>query len=137
MQFPLFFIYGESGYQEGLKLTGPTTSTTDKNRRLTIKMFYSFQLHERLNTYSLILRGGRLFQQYLVNAWLTIEQCRLDYIQNKQNDIRGDYLQGIHDAILRGDHDGSDVGSRTILPSSFVGGPRYMYKEYMGIHSSL
>ena len=130
MQFPLLFIYGESGYQQELKLINPTASTPINSRRLTIRMFYSFQLHDHFNRYSLILMGGRLFQQYIVNAWLSIEQCRLDYIQQKQSDIRSEYLQGIHDALLRGDHDGSDVGSRIILPSSFVGGPRYMYKHY-------
>ena len=32
---------------------------------------------------------------------------------------------------MRGDRDGSDVGSRVILPASFTGGPRYMYSHYL------
>ncbi|XP_076904501.1 uncharacterized protein LOC143559974 [Bidens hawaiensis] len=36
----------------------------------------------------------------------------------------------IQDAVQHGDTDGKDVGKRTVLPSSFVGGPRYMYKHY-------
>ena len=55
----------------------------------------------------------------------------MDYVRKHQADIRGDYLVGLYDAVTRGDIDGSDVGSRIILPSSFTGGPRYMYNHYL------
>nr|GEU66750.1 helitron helicase-like domain-containing protein [Tanacetum cinerariifolium] len=42
-----------------------------------------------------------------------------------------EYLSGIYDAINRGDNDGSDCGSKLILPQSFTGGPRYMYSYYL------
>ncbi|GJZ20343.1 DNA helicase [Tanacetum coccineum] len=56
---------------------------------------------------------------------------RIDYIREHQNDIRNKYLSGIYDAINQGDNDGSDCGSRLILPQSFTGGPRYMYSHYL------
>ncbi|KAJ9561489.1 hypothetical protein OSB04_006649 [Centaurea solstitialis] len=95
-----------------------------------MNMFYSFHLHDRFNQYSLLLQGGRLFQQYLVNAYICIEQNRIDYIESIQPTLRNEYFQGLHDALLKADLDGHDVGKRTILPSSFTGGPRYMYKHY-------
>ncbi|XP_071727674.1 uncharacterized protein [Rutidosis leptorrhynchoides] len=49
----------------------------------------------------------------------------------KQQDIRNEYLTGLHNAINRGDRTGADVGSRTILPASFTGGPRYMFSHYL------
>jgi hypothetical protein len=55
----------------------------------------------------------------------------MDFIRSNQADIRGEYLSGLYDAITRGDQDGSDVGSRIILPASFTGGPRYMYSHYL------
>ncbi|GJX66620.1 DNA helicase [Tanacetum coccineum] len=76
-------------------------------------------------------RTGRLFQQYVVTAFCVIEQNRIDYIREHQNDIRNEYLSGIYDAINRGDTDGSDCGGRLILPQSFTGGPRYMYSHYL------
>ncbi|KAK9051441.1 hypothetical protein SSX86_028068 [Deinandra increscens subsp. villosa] len=76
------------------------------------------------------VRSGRLFQQYIVDAYVSIEQNRLDYIRSHQNTFRTELLQGVHDAIFRGDTVGQDVGKRTFLPSSFTGGPRYMYKHY-------
>nr|GEV79544.1 nucleic acid-binding, OB-fold protein [Tanacetum cinerariifolium] len=74
---------------------------------------------------------GKLFQQYIVTAYYAIEQTRLDYIRQNQNDIRNEYLSGIYDAIIRGDRDGKDLGTRTILSISFTGGPRYMYVHYL------
>ena len=55
----------------------------------------------------------------------------MDFYRKHQSDIRGDYLSGLYDAVSRGDCDGSEVGSRIILPSSFTGGPRYMYSHYL------
>ncbi|XP_071700235.1 uncharacterized protein [Rutidosis leptorrhynchoides] len=55
----------------------------------------------------------------------------MDYIRNKQNDIRAEYLSGLYDAIDSGDKTRSDVGSIRILPASFTGGPRYMYSHYL------
>ncbi|XP_071694969.1 uncharacterized protein [Rutidosis leptorrhynchoides] len=89
------------------------------------------RIHDRLNSYNLILRLGRLFQQYVVTAYCSIELDRMDYIRNKQNDIRAEYLSGMYDAIDIGDKTGSDVGSMTILPTSFTGGPRYMYSHFL------
>ncbi|XP_071739257.1 uncharacterized protein [Rutidosis leptorrhynchoides] len=76
-------------------------------------------------------RAWRLFQQYVVTAYCSIELNRLDYVRNNQQNIRNEYLSGLYDAINRGDHYGADVGSRTILPASFTGGPRYMYSHYL------
>ena len=94
-------------------------------------MYYAYQLHDRWQKFNLLTRSGRLFQQYVVTAYCSIEQSRLDFVREKQNDIRNEYMAGLYDAISRGERNGSDVGSRTILPTSFVGGPRYMYSHYL------
>ncbi|XP_022007277.1 uncharacterized protein LOC110906453 [Helianthus annuus] len=127
LQYPLLFIYGESGWSRDLRLSG-VSGKEDKN--ISMNMFYSYQLHDRLNIYTLLLRGGRLFQQYLVDAYVCIEQNKLEYYRCNQSSLRSDVLKGIHDAIRRGDTEGRDIGKRTIRPSLFTGGPRYMYKHY-------
>ncbi|GKB18373.1 DNA helicase, partial [Tanacetum coccineum] len=131
LQFPLLFIYGEDGYHTDMKLANVSSQTTKANKRLSMNMYYSYQIHDRLNDYSLILRGGRLCQQYVVTAYCAIEQSRLDFIRQKQNDIRNEYLSGIYDAILRGDCDANNLGMHTVLTASFTGGPRYMYAHYL------
>ncbi|XP_022040220.1 uncharacterized protein LOC110942764 [Helianthus annuus] len=80
--------------------------------------------------YSLLLNGGRLFQQYLVDAYTCIEQNRLAYYNANQDLFRSEYIAGMYDALSRGDTECRDIGKRIFLPSSFTGGPRYMYKHY-------
>ncbi|KAI3737294.1 hypothetical protein L2E82_27291 [Cichorium intybus] len=127
LQYPLLFIYGETGWSPKLTLRGNNNS---QSKNMTINAYYSYMLHDRFNLYTLLLRAGRLLQQYLVDAYVCIEESRLDYIRQNQNIFRTEFLQGVHDAVQRGDTEGRDIGKRTILPSSFVGGPRYMYKHY-------
>ncbi|GJW57330.1 DNA helicase [Tanacetum coccineum] len=81
-----------------------------------------FQLHEHLDSYALLFKGGRLFQQYVVGVLCCIEQNRLDFYRLQQNDIRREYLFGVYDAIFRGDREGSEIGGRLILPRAFTGG---------------
>lgn len=130
LQFPLIFFFGEDGYHLG-RLLLSHHSTDDPPKKMTMKMYYSYELHDRPGDDSLLRRSGRLFQQYVVTAYCSIEQSRIDFIREHQDDIRNEYMSGLCDAISRGDRDGSEVGSRTILPSSFTGGPRYMYSHYL------
>ncbi|GJT11589.1 DNA helicase [Tanacetum coccineum] len=121
----------QDGYQKDMKLVNIPGQLTKADKRMSMNMYYSYQIHDRLNHYNLLLHGGKLFQQYVVTAYCAIEQTRLDFIRQKQDDIRSEYLSGIYDAILRGDRDGSDLGLRTVLTASFTGSPRYMYAHYL------
>ncbi|XP_022041880.1 uncharacterized protein LOC110944528 [Helianthus annuus] len=128
LQYPLLFLHGESGWSPDMHLR---VAPSNKDTKLSINMYYSYLLHDRFNVYTLLLNGGRLFQQFVVDAYVCIEQSRLDYYRKNQNTFRNEFLQGIHDAIQQGDLEGQSIGKRMILPSSFVGGPRYMYKHYL------
>ncbi|GJV65672.1 putative reverse transcriptase domain-containing protein [Tanacetum coccineum] len=98
LQFPLLFSYGKDVYSKDLKLVcGIGTSTTD--RRLSMKTCYAYFIHDPVNCYNYLSRTGRLFQQYIVTAFCAIEQNRIDYVREHQNDIRNEYLSGIYDAI--------------------------------------
>ncbi|XP_076959484.1 uncharacterized protein LOC143635573 [Bidens hawaiensis] len=127
LQYPLLFPYGDSGWSPSLSLR---VADGSRHKRMTINMYYSYVLHDRSNLYTLPLRGGRLLQQYIVDAYVCIEENRLDYIRHNQHIFRNEFLQGLYDAVQRGDTEGREVGKRVFLPSSFTGGPRYMYKHY-------
>ena len=129
LQFPLLFVYGQPGYTTSLTLE--THNAQGEKPKMTMNTYYMYQLYERPHEYGLLFKGGRLFQQYVVSVYCALEQERLDFVRAKQNNIRSDYLSGIHDAISRGDRSGADIGKRIILPSSFTGGPRYMYSHYL------
>ncbi|KAL3630443.1 hypothetical protein CASFOL_023427 [Castilleja foliolosa] len=91
LQYPLLFPLAEPGWSPALKLR---SDTVGRERNLTINMYYSFQIHDRHNVFSLLLNGG------------------------------------LYDALAKGDNNANVIGKRVFLPSSFTGGPRYMYKHY-------
>ncbi|XP_071719049.1 uncharacterized protein [Rutidosis leptorrhynchoides] len=124
-------IIEQPGYHPELRPRNVRGGGGRRKDKMTMNMFYSYQLHDRYNMFGLLSKCGRLFQQYVVTAYCSIELNKLDYVRNNQQDIHNEYLSGLYDAINRGDHYGADVGSRTILPASFTGGPRYMYSHYL------
>nr|GEW18878.1 DNA helicase [Tanacetum cinerariifolium] len=130
LQFLLLFLYKEDGCSKELKLVGGT-GIPNVDKRLTMKAYYVYFIHDCANCYNYLSRTRRLFQLYVVIAFCAIEQNRTDFVREHQNNIRNEYLSGIYDAINRGDNDGSDSGARLILPQSFTGGPRYMCNHYL------
>lgn len=119
--------YGEDGWSPHLKLINEIGS---KARNLTINMYYSYHIHTRNGVYSFLLNSCRLFQQYLVDAYVGFELSRLDFYEHNQNQFRSAYVSGIYDAISQGDTESRCISKRVLLSPSFVGGPRYMYNHY-------
>ena len=119
LQYPLFFIYGEDGYHYDLDMS------PDNHKRLSRTDYAAYRIQQREPDFSLLLRGGRLFQQYLVDMWAAADQNRLNYLRFHQSDIRATLYQNLSEAV---DNDVNlhDVGQRVVLPSSYTGGPRYM-----------
>ncbi len=78
----------------------------------------------------MLLQGGRLQQQYIVDAYAAIKQNRLKYLRLNQKKLRADLYQGLQDAIAVGDTSAITIGQRIILPSSFTVGPRHMVQNY-------
>ena len=46
-----------------------------------------------------LFRGCRLFQQYLVDTWASIEASELYWIRHNQKIIRADLYDGLRDAL--------------------------------------
>ncbi|XP_028053095.1 uncharacterized protein LOC114257523 [Camellia sinensis] len=91
--------------------------------------FYSYRLFERPTEYLTILRAGKLFQEFLVNAWAATEQNRLTYYKLNQGKIRAELYQDLTD-IDPNDLQPNQIGQRFVLPSSFAGGPRHMFEIF-------
>jgi len=71
-----------------------------------------------------LLCGDRLFQQYIVDAFASVEENRLRFIIKNNKNLRSEIYKGIHDALHKGDFDGNNVGKKVILPASFTGSKR-------------
>ena len=94
-----------------------------------MRAYYAYLIHEREKQESTLIKGGRLYQQFLVDAFVNVEEDRLDFIRANKENLRSEHYKGIHDAIARGDVNGSTTG-KIILPSSLTGSPRYMINNY-------
>ncbi len=129
LHFPLFLVYGEDHYH--LEISNYTEDgQLIPIGTITPREFYAYQLQQRRNVHSLILLGGRLFHEYVIDAYCVVLESRFSWLRRNKDRFRAEILCGLQDAVNRGDTDGSLYGRRTILPSSFVGGPRYMMQSY-------
>ena len=77
MCYPLFFIHGEPGWRPGMALEQlndqqSNRSAKKKRENITMLQFYSFRIAIR-QQFSPIHYGGKLFHQYLVDAYVRTE----------------------------------------------------------------
>ncbi|XP_026420322.1 uncharacterized protein LOC113316331 [Papaver somniferum] len=126
LHYVLLFPYGELGWSTELAQWDGKDFT---KINLSQMQFYSYYLFQRHSEYSTILRGGKLFQEFLVDAWASTEQNRLNFLRFNQIKLRADQYALIikmKDAGLTP----KEGGSPCILPSSYIGSPRNMYEIY-------
>ncbi|GKA70681.1 helicase [Tanacetum coccineum] len=97
---------------------------------VTIKEYYAYVIQYIQEQGTTLLRGGRLFQQYLVDAYTAIEEQRLSWTRNNQDTLRVDLYHNVCDAVTKGDTNAAGLGKRIVLPHTFTGGPRYMMQNY-------
>ncbi|XP_074371155.1 uncharacterized protein LOC141712209 isoform X1 [Apium graveolens] len=130
LQYPLLFPRAEDGFQLGIKYRGATNVGKDNKNTVSMREFQAFRLQYRVSEGHNLLLGGRLFLQYIVDAWCCIECGRLKWVELHQSIIRSELYNNIVDNFSRGDVSAADVGKRIVLPSSFTGGNRYMQQNY-------
>ncbi|GKB66916.1 ribonuclease H-like domain-containing protein [Tanacetum coccineum] len=97
LQYPLLFLYGEDGYHEKIPYHSNGGSRKTK-------------------------RG----YQYLVDAFMAIEEQRLNRTRNNQDTLRVALYHNLCDAMTRGDTSAAGLGKRIVFPWTFAGSPRYM-----------
>lgn len=100
---------------------------------LTKKEYFAFRLFPRIFEFFTILRGGKLFQEFIMDSWAAIEQNILDYIRMNQLNLRADLYQGLADA-LQDDRERNmnleNLGRCIILPSSHIDSARNMFELF-------
>ena len=101
-----------------------------KRKHITQTEYFSYRLHPRVGESLHLFMTGKLFQEYIVDAWALCEQARLLWVQTHQKELRAETYQGVVDALAAdANATGDGIGQRTILPSSFVGGTRNMVQK--------
>ena len=144
MSYPLLFPRGvPSGWDTDLLHHPKYQSKAQKRTRLTVLQFYSHQLMRREGQSILPHAGGRLFQQYCVDAYTKAESQRLNWVRYNQAKLRNEEYNVLRDWLSTTTEtatspSGPDaavggspkVGRPVILPSSFSGGARAMQMNY-------
>ncbi|KAL6884616.1 hypothetical protein ACP4OV_010552 [Aristida adscensionis] len=101
------------------------------NSYISVRDYYCYKFQIRPGIFNPIIYGKRLFQQFAVDTYIKIESSRLDYIFLHQDKLRADLYQGLVDSLAGGEGRTDAVGKCTVLPASFIGGPRDMRRRYM------
>ncbi|MCO5602344.1 hypothetical protein L7F22_056475 [Adiantum nelumboides] len=132
--YVLLFPRGEDGWHLKLPYADvdvPTDALTNC-QCVSQREYYAYRLQVCLDTNACLLRGGCLLQQFMVDAYCTIEDCRLSWVRNHQHTLRIQLYAGLIDMARSNEGDilGQSVGRRIVLPLSFIGGPRHMYQLY-------
>ncbi|XP_058746222.1 uncharacterized protein LOC131619101 [Vicia villosa] len=122
LQYPILFPFGTHGWD--------VNTANCNGRRVSCRAYYSYMLQIRPSDQSMLLNAGRLLQQYIVDNYVKIESGRLRWIREHQSNIRAEVYQGLQDALHVGETNAENIGKRTILPSSFIGGRRDMTQRY-------
>ncbi|CAG8811364.1 23626_t:CDS:1, partial [Cetraspora pellucida] len=133
LHYVLFFSYGELGWQDELRQVvvddnGRTIEDQSNAPCLTQMDFYSFRLFSRHTEFSSILHGGKLLQEFMVDAWAVTEQNRLRFLCINQGVLRADIYQGLMDAIgaiANTEINLANLGRHIILPLSHIGSARH------------
>ncbi|KAL5137844.1 Replication factor A protein 1 [Glycine soja] len=113
LQYRLLFPYGEDGYRADIL----HRSTSSNKKR-------------KSNEAETLLHSRKLFQQFIVEGYTMVESERLSYIRNNQKKLRVDKYCSLQNSLDTGIAKGLTKGKRVILPSTFVGSPRYMDQLY-------
>ncbi|XP_074351720.1 uncharacterized protein LOC141690862 [Apium graveolens] len=111
LQYPILFPNGEDGFHPKIKFQKGVEKTTRKRVYLSMKDYYcySFQVREKEGMTRRL--EGRLFQQYLVDVFSSIEQTRLWWLRTHQTNLRNELYRHIYDSVKKEDSDTSNVGT--------------------------
>jgi hypothetical protein len=128
LHFTLLFPHGTKGWDQ-------TETRKDGKKRITAREFFAFRTNVRDKASDYLFMAGRLFQEFLCFAWVTVENQRLSYQRQNQKALRADSFRNIRDVVAARqrvpleDRLGGDtrtrVGRSVILASSFIGSPRW------------
>ena len=125
LAYPLLFPSGQVGWHWGMK--------GSDGGRMSLTSYAKFILMHRLET-SHIQRCGKLALEFYCDLWATIESQKCDFhrLPSQQLLYRSCSRSALIDQLQYAD--ATDIGipvqTRTVLPASHVGGPRYYHRLF-------
>jgi len=133
LQYPLIFPRGEDGYRRDIPYNEDADTATLERLNVTQKEWIAYKVQQRETDESTLMFCRRLLQQFLVDSYSIIESSHLRWYRVHQKEVRAEMYKGLTEAILRGETQSTSTGKRVVLPSTFVGGSRYMIQNYQNV----
>jgi len=128
MVYPLLFPRGDLGWVQGTLHV--EAKRTPKRQTVTLLQYYAYRIAIR-EPFSPVHCSGKLFQQYLVDAYVKAEASRLDFLRRNQSTLRVEKYRGLMDHMHTASASQTVLtGKVVILPSSYSGSPRAMQQNY-------
>lgn len=79
LQYPLLFPNGEDGYRNDILYAGVSAKSENTRDVVSIRQYYCYRLQYREREGHTLIGGGRLFLQFVVDAWVCIEHTRITW----------------------------------------------------------
>jgi hypothetical protein len=138
LHYVLMFPHGDKGWHSNIQLCFIAKANGTGRVRDTVSQqsWFRYHLFYRPSNTTIPFAYFRLFQQYLVDAHAVCDQARLYWIKQNQKTLRADLYQGVADAVTSDDGSEARLGRRIVLPSSYLGGSRFIsccYQDSMAI----
>ena len=144
--YPIFYPKGTFGFPVGLPLKAPYTSRLSLNRLELAQYRIAFRSEKatdlpldlsssypdfRTLKFNALHFGGRLFQQYLVDTFIRVEQDRIQWIKFNQKTLLAENYGGVNQFLEDlAEKKNAVIGEKIILPSSFPGSTRYYTENF-------
>ena len=125
----MLFPKGDQGWHRNMDIVQPGDRAV-RSKKVSQRCYFAFRLHPCPMESSDLFRGGRLFQQHLVDAWASIEASELYWVRNNQKTIRADLYNGLRDALRGENVDMSQMGKRVVLPASHPGSTCHVFQLF-------
>jgi len=88
---------------------------------VTLREYFAYKLAFRANSFNMLHRCGKLFQEKMVDNQIKCESNTLKWAQMNQQKLRCDSYQGLIDHLARrAQSEHLTTGTRIILPSTFM-----------------
>ena len=81
LHYVLLFPFGDLGWHDNIS-TIPGEHGKVYAKHVTQRRYYAHRLHTRPEEPLTLFYGGKLFQQYVVDAWSSIEDSELYWLRN-------------------------------------------------------
>ena len=120
LHFVLFYPQGTCGWHADIGLTP--------------QQYGVYWLHDRpgMEVHANFTRGGRLFQEWVVDTYVKVERQRLNYFKSDEfrTRMRRSALGHLQQAVREGKRKGSEAGTQAAeVPASHIGSRAYFRKK--------